>query len=160
MRQGIVDDLNLAISDELRTYLVQLLDERRPELVNDYKQVLREALFDRRTSIRPSMLGSIASDEVDTLRQFLHQHSDLDALERGIQFYQTGLSEQPLLHLGQVTRQFFVVHLEREQIPPVLAIIDAYQEGAISGFIQSLQKAVFSEQERTRHAFERVMNRD
>lgn len=152
--------LNLTISDELRTHLVQLLDDHRPELVNDYKQVLRETLFNRRTTIRPNMLASIASDEVDTLRQFLYQQSHEDALARGAQFYESGLSEQPLLYLSQVTRQFFVIHLEREQIPPVLAIIDAYQEGAISGFIQSLQKAVFSEQERTRRAFERVMNRD
>lgn len=160
MRGGVVGGLNHTISDELRTHLVQLLDARRSELAGEYQQILRAALFNRRTGIRPSMVSGIASDEVDTFSQFLHQQSPVHALERGAYFYKTGLSEQPLLHLGQVTRQFFVTHLETEQFPPVLAVIDAYQEGAISGYIQSLEKAVFSEQERTRRAFERVMNRD
>ena len=160
MREGVVGGLNLIISDELRIHLTLLLDNHRPELVGGYKQVLRKALFDRRTTIRPNMLSGIAADEVDTFNGFLHQQSRQYAFERGAHFYHTGLSEQPLLHLGQVTRQFFVPKLESDQISPVLAVIDAYQEGAIVGFIQTLEKAVFSEQERTRHAFERVMNRD
>jgi hypothetical protein len=105
------------------------------------------------------MLRSIASDEIDTIASFLHQ-PQRHALERGEQLHQTGLSEQPLLRMGQVTRQFFVTHLESVQIASALEVIDAYQEGVILGFIQNLEKAVFSEQERTRHAFERVVNRD
>jgi hypothetical protein len=105
------------------------------------------------------MLRSIASDEIDTIASFLH-HPQRRALERGEQLHQTGLSEQPLLRMGQVTRQFFVTHLESVQIASALEVIDAYQEGVILGFIQNLEKAVFSEQERTRHAFERVVNQD
>ena len=151
--------LKLTTSDELRSHLAQLLEANRPELVSRYQQVLRETLFSRRTTIRPSMLRSIASDEIDTIAGFL-RHPQRHALERGKQLHQTGLSEQPLLRMGQVTRQFFVTHLESVQIASALDVIDAYQEGVILGFIQNLEKTVFSEQERTRHAFERVVNRD
>jgi hypothetical protein len=105
------------------------------------------------------MLKKIASDEVDVFRDFLRQ-AQQQASERGVQLHQSGLSEQPLLRMGQVTRQFFVKRLDNDQIAPTLELIDAYQEQVVQGFIQSLEKSVFSVQERTRHAFERVVNRD
>lgn len=146
------------VADSLRVLLVQLLETNRPDLANRYQQVLREALFSSRSVMRPSMLKNIASDEVESLNNFL-RHPQLSATERGVQLYKTGLGEQPVLRLGQVTRQFFLTHLENGQIAPTLEVIDAYQEGVVQGYIQSLEKAVFSEQERIRHAFERVVNR-
>jgi hypothetical protein len=154
-----VSDLKLTISDELRIHLAQLLEAHRSDLGGCYQQILRETLFSSRSAVRPSMLKKIASDEVDAFGNFLHQPHQ-DVLQRGVQLYQTGLSEQPLLRMGQVTRQFFVAHLDNGQIAPALEAIDAYQEQVIQGFIQSLEKSVFNVQERTRHAFERVVNRD
>lgn len=150
---------SLTVTDSLRILLVQLLETNRPDLANRYQQVLREALFSSRSAMRPSMVKNIASDEVESLNNFL-RHPQLPATERGVKLYQTGLGEQPILRLGQVTRQFFLTHLEDGQIAPTLEAIDAYQEGVVQGYIQSLEKAVFNEQERTRHAFERVANRD
>ena len=150
---------NFIITDSLRTLLVQLMEANRPDLVSRYQRVLRETLFSSRSALRPSLLKSIASDEVDAFHNFLHQ-PQLHATERGTQLYQTGLSEQPLLRMGQIARQFFVTHLEDGQIGPALEAIDVYQGGVMQGYIQSLEKAVFSEQERTRQAFERVVNRD
>lgn len=149
---------SLTVTDSLRILLVQLLETNRPDLASRYQQVLREALFSSRSVMRPSMLKNIASDEVESLNNFLRQPQS-HAVERGAQLYQTGLGEQPVLRLGQVTRQFFLTHLEDGQIAPTLEAIDAYQEGVVQGYIQSLEKAVFSEQERTLHAFERVANR-
>jgi len=151
--------LSFAISDDLCVQLAQLLAANRATLVNLYQQVLRDAMFNGRSTMRPNMLQKIASDEVEALGNFLHQ-PQRQVFERGAQLHHSGLSEQPLLRMGQVTRQFFVKHLENGQIAPALELIDAYQEQVIQGFIQSLEKAVFNVQERTRHAFERVVNRD
>ena len=150
---------SLTITDNLRALLAQLIEANRPDLVGRYQQILRETLFSSRSAVRPSMLKNIASDEADALSNFLRQ-PQLRATERGAQLYQTGLSEQPVLRMGQVTRQFFLTHIEDGQIAPALEAIDTYQEAVIRGFIQSLEKAIFSEQERTRHAFERVVNRE
>ena len=146
-------------TDSLQTLLTQLIETHRSELVNRYQQVLREGLFNSRALVRPSMLKTIASDEVDTFGNFLHL-SPQHALNRGVQLYHTGLGEQPMLRMSQVTRQFFVTHLDNGQIGAALEVIDAYQERVVQGFIQSLEKAIISEQERTRHAFERVTDRD
>ena len=154
-----MSDLELTSNDELRTHLTQLLEANRTELASRYQQVLRETLFSRRTTIRPSMLRGIAADEVNALGNFLQQ-PQVNASERGAQLHQTGLSEQPLLRMGQVTRQFFVTHLNNGHVAGAMEMIDTYQEGVVLGFIQSLEKAVFIEQERTRQAFERVINRD
>jgi hypothetical protein len=151
--------LNLNVSEKLCNRLAQLLEDNRPELVTRYQQVMREAMFNGRSTIRPNMLKKVASDEVAAFSDFLHQ-LQRDALERGVQLHQAGLSEQPLLRMGQVTRQFFVKHLEKDEIPPTLELIDTYQEQVVQGFVQSLETAVFNIQERTRHAFERVVNRD
>jgi hypothetical protein len=150
---------NLTITDNLRTLLVQLIETNRSDLVNQYQRILRETLFSSRSAVRPSMLKNIASDEIDAFNHFLHQPQQ-HAAERGRLLYQTGLSEQPILRMSQVTRQFFVTHLVDGQIAPTLKVIDAYQEQVIQGFIQSLEKAIFNEQERTRDAFIRVVNRN
>ena len=151
--------VTLALNDELRTTLAQLLETHQADLVEGYLKVLRETLFSSRATIRPNMLKKIAADEVDTFGRFLHQPSEA-VVERGVHLYQTGLREQPVLRMGQWTRQFFVAHLADGQLGPTLAAIDAYQEQVIRGYIQSLEADVFNEQERTRHAYERVVNRD
>lgn len=150
---------NFALTDSLRTLLAQLIETNRPYLISNYQKVLQETLFSSRSTLRPSMLKNIAADEVEIFINFLRQ-LEFSAKERGAQLYQTGLSEQSVLRMGQVTRQFFVTHLENGQIASTLEVIDTYQEAVIQGFIQSLESAIFSEQERTRHAFERVVNRD
>lgn len=154
-----MSSLKFAISDDLRTQLGQLLETNRSDLATRYQQALRETLFNGRSTVRPSMLKTIAADEVDAFADFLRL-PEPHAIERGVQLHESGLSEQPVLRLGQVTRQFFVAHLETKHIAPALEMIDAYQEQIIQGFVQSLEKAVFTVQERTRHAFERVANRD
>jgi len=151
--------LSLTISGDLCTYMVQLLETNRPELVASYQKILRDAMFSSRSTVRPNMVKKIASDEVDAFADFLHQ-SQPHAVARGVQLHQSGLSEQPLLRMSQVTRQLFVKQLENGQIAPALELIDTYQEQILQGYIQSLETAVFDVQERTRHAFERVTNRD
>jgi len=150
---------NPAITDSLRALLAQLIEANRADLVGRYQRILRETLFSSRAAVRPSLLKGIAADEADALGRFLRQ-PQLPATERGAQLYQTGLSEQPVLRMGQATRQFFLTHIDDGQIAPALAAVDIYQEAVIRGFIQSLEKAIFSEQERSRHAFERVVNRE
>ncbi len=151
--------MSLTTSNDLRAQLAQLLEVNRLELVDGYQRVLREFLFNGRSTMRPNMLRQIATDEVEAIHNFLRQPQP-QVVERGIQLHQSGLSEQPLLRLGQVTRQFFVKHLENGQIAPALAVIDSYQEQVVQGFIHSLETAVFNVQEQTRHAFERVVNRE
>lgn len=143
---------------DLKTRLTQLLEAHRTELTSGYQRVLREALFSRRAAIRPNMVKQIAADEIDSFASFLR--TSQGAIVRGTQLHQIGLNDQPVLRMGHVTRQFFAVQLDKGEIAPALEVIDAYQEQVLQGFIQSLEKGVFTVQERTRHAYERVADRE
>ena len=146
------------VETDITVRLAQLINAQGGELAGSYQRVLREALFDRRTTIRPNMVKQIAADEVDAFASFLHTSNG--AISRGEQLHQVGLNDQPLLRMGQVTRQFLVMQLDNGEIAPALKIFDAYQEQLFQGFIQSLEKGVFTVQERTRHAYERVADRN
>jgi two-component system chemotaxis sensor kinase CheA len=119
---------------------------------------LRETLFSRRTTIRPSILRSIASDEVDALNNFFDQPT-FSALEHGAQVYQTGLSEQAVLRIGQVTRQFLLTHLEDDQIATALEAVDTYHESVVLGYIQAQENNILKEQELIRSALQAAISR-
>jgi len=153
-----VGSKQLATPDIRHGSLIQLIESNRDDLINSYHHVLRETLFSRRTTLRPSMLKSIASNEVDVFNKFLSQPT-FSAFEHGAQLYQTGLSEQAVLRMGQVTRQFFLAHLENDQIPPVLATIDTYQESLIQGYIQAQEQSILKEQELIRSALQSAIGR-
>jgi translation elongation factor EF-G len=141
-------------NEQLAILLARHVVTYRDELINSYQQALRKDLFINRAEVRPNMLKKIASDEAELLLSFLNQ-SELSVTEHGSKLYQTGLSERVVLRLGQVTRLFFVSHLENDQIASMLKTVEDYQEMVIQGFVQSLEKYYFDELERTRNALQR-----
>lgn len=148
----------LVKTDAWQRVLIQLVETNRADLVSSYHQVLQETLFGSRSTMRPNMLKGIAADEIDALNNFLRQPLS-SVMEHGAQLYETGLSEQAVLRLGQVTRQFFLTHLESGQIAPALEAIDTYQETMIRGYIQTQAKIILKEQELIRSAFEMAISR-
>ena len=148
----------MATSNDWQNALIQLIETNRADLISRHHQVLRETLFSSRSTLRPSLLKSIASDEIDALNNFLHQPSS-STLERGAQLYEIGLNEQTVLRLGQVTRQFVLPHLDNEHITPALKAIDTYQESIILGYIQTQKKFILREQELIRSALHTAIGR-
>lgn len=148
----------LVTRDVQPEFLAKFIEANQDDLASSYYQVLRDTLFSRRATMRPSMLKTIASDEVAVLNDFL-THSTFSAIEHGAQLYQTGLSELAMLRLGQVTRQFFLSHLEDSQAALALAAIDAYQESVIQGYIQTQEKTILREQELIRSALQGAVSR-
>lgn len=142
----------------LQRLLARQVEANRAELENSYRRVLQETLFTNRSDVRPSMLPGIGIQEIDTLIDFLLLHLP-SGVGHGIHLCQTGLGEQAVLSLGQVTRQFFLTHLENEQIAPALNVIDAYQNQILQGFIQCRERTILNEQERIRGALERIISR-
>ncbi|MBE2202295.1 MAG: hypothetical protein IAE79_27035 [Anaerolinea sp.] len=121
---------------------------------------MRETLFSRRTTIRPNMLKGIAADEVDALYNFVSlSQPAYPAVEHGEQLHLTGVSEQAMLRLGQVTRQFFLARLENDHIAPALNMIDVYQEALIRGYFQAQERTILKEQELIRSALQKAVGR-
>jgi len=147
-----------AVVETWQETVVQIIEANRAELHDRYFQVMREMLFNRRTNLRPNMLQRVAADEVDSLNSFYCQPEHL-AVEHGVQLFQVGLSEQAVLRLGQVTRQFFLTHLAEARLAPVLLAYDSFQEVVISGFVQSQAKSILREQELIRSALQTAVSR-
>ena len=143
----------------MQKQLAQMLESNREELVGRCQRVLQESLFLNRAEVRPSLVKSIAADEVEALLSFLQQPG-FSGAERGAQLYQTGLGEQAVMRLGRAVRQFFLPYLENGQTAQMLELVDAYQEAVVQGFVKALEENVFVEQERTLKAFQRAMGQD
>jgi signal transduction histidine kinase len=144
--------------DNRVTQLVQVVEANRAELVSRCKQTLQETLFTNRSEVRPGILGSVASEEVDALLNYL-RNPQFSGIEHGIRLCQKGLGEQALLSLGQTTRQFLINHLRPDMIAPALNTVDIYQNEIIQGFINSREKIILLEQEQIRGALQIAVGR-
>jgi hypothetical protein len=132
-----MENLSSAQSEPLLVLLAQKIEDQRADLMDRYLDVLRESLFSSRAEIRPSALKVIAAEEAEILLRFLKQ-TDSSPAKRGEQLHQAGLAVRAVLRLAQVTRQFLLSHLEKDQIAPMLAIIDTYEMAVVEGFVQSI----------------------
>lgn len=135
--------------------LVADVDASRDELVNQYRKVLQKSLFSNRKEMRPAMLGKIAVEEVDALLDYLQQNV-ASSIARGEQLCETGLSEISVLHLGQVTRQFLLKHLQDGYLAQALETYDEYHNMVIQGYIQQHERCIIREQVRSQDALLRV----
>ncbi len=132
-----MENTSSAQSEQLVALLVQQVEDHRADLIDRYLGVLRATLFSNTANIRPSILKSVATDEVEALLRFLKQAGS-SAAERGEQLHQAGFNAHTLLKLSQATRQFLLEHSENGQVAPMLEVVDAYEIGAVEGFVQSI----------------------
>ncbi len=148
----------MTLDSELHQLIQQLQDDRA-KLLRQYQGGLRETLFTSRSALRPAALGRIASDEADTLLDFLQHPLPSAASARGEQLCTAGLSERAILQLGQVTRRFFLDHVDNQLAGSALDISDLYYANVLQGFLQRREQIILSEQERIRSALQRTLNR-
>ena len=145
-------------TDQLAVVLAQQVETNRADLLNRYRQSLQENLFNNRGEVRPRELADIAAKELDTLLRYLRDPS-FSVLEYGSQLCVKGLSEQTVMGLAQVARQFFLAHFTGSIIVPLLDTIGVYQSGVLRGFIQAREKLILAEQEHIRGALQVAIGR-
>ena len=148
-----MDNSEAVKANPLCELLIELAENNRADLNQLYIQALRETIFTNRSEMRPRQLASLASDEVEALLSFF-RHTPPSADERGMQLSCAGLSEQSVLRLGEVLRQFFLTHVPGEQIIPAMAALVPYQNAQMLGFLRGRTEIILSEQERIRSALQ------
>jgi hypothetical protein len=131
----------------------------RSDLMQQYRQVLQQSLFTNRKEMRPAMLGTIATQEVDALLDYFKQAVPSGAA-RGAQLCETGLGEISVLRLGQASRQFFIASLQNGHLAHMIHAYDEYHNSVMQGFIKKGEKIVLEEQERSRYAEKQVLARE
>jgi len=145
-------------TNKLRELLAQQVENNRADLTNLYIHALRETLFTNRSEMHPRELSNLAQDELTTLLSFLRQTLP-SSKERGVHLCEAGLSEQTVLRLAEVTRQFFLSHLEPDQVAPAITLLDGYQSVELLAFIKRHEDLILEEQERIRSALQLAISR-
>lgn len=143
---------------QLADLLAHRVETNRAELTDLYRKSLQEDLFSNRGEIRPRDLAQIAAEEVEALLNYLHDPA-FPVFEHGGKFCKKGLSEQTLLGLARVTRQFFLRHFTGDDVVEMLNIIGRYQNNAVRGFIKAREQMILDEQERIRGALQIAIGR-
>jgi signal transduction histidine kinase len=146
-------NVELQRSASLRLQLLQVVEANQADLVKLYNESLRETLFTNRSEMSPRASHTIATGEAQALLDCLHDPA-FSALEYGTQLCKSGISEQSMLRLAQVTRQFVLSHFTSEDVAQALNIVDLYQNDVVQGYIQALGKSILAEQERLRGALQ------
>ncbi len=141
------------------TQISSQLDINRVALLQQYNQTLKETLFENSSQIRLAMLPSAAAREVDALIGYFQNPSTEIAVQHGVELCKQGFSEQTLLRLGSVSRQFFLAHLEKERLSVAIAILDNYHAGLLHGFVRTRENTVFNEQDEIRKAIFKSLSR-
>jgi PAS domain S-box-containing protein len=129
------------------------------DLIDLYRQTLREGIFTNRAELRPNQLGQIAASEADGLLQYLTLPDREKAIRHGAELCEIGLSDQSVLSLAEASRQFFLSKISREPIVPAIQAIDEYHHAVIQGFMGSRGQSILNEQERIRSALQRTLGR-
>jgi signal transduction histidine kinase len=149
-------DLSQSVNVQLQ--LVQVMEANQADLVELYNEALRETLFTNRSEVTPRALRSIAMEEAQSLLNCLREPT-ASAIEYGTRLCEKGLSEQTMLRLAQVTRQFFLTHFAGDEVTQVLSVIDQYENNVAQGYIQAREKVILAEQERIRGALQIAVGR-
>ncbi len=145
-------------TDPLANLLAQRLEADRTDLIDCYRQSLQDNLFSNRTEVRPREVAHIAAEEADALIHSL-SHPSETGREHGTRLCQMGLSEQTILSLGRVTRQFSLTHCTSAEVAKVLSIVDLYENGIAQGYMEAREKLILVEQERIRGALQVAVGR-
>src|SRR5689334_24385501 len=93
---------NAVLLEEIKLWI----ERERDQLAGEYVRALRAILFTNRPEIRPALLGRIAAAEIDALLAYCATIDNAAAITRGKELCRSGLGEESVLRLGQVTRRF------------------------------------------------------
>jgi signal transduction histidine kinase len=152
MESARVDSVRIqaALADQFETY--------NAELVDLFRQSLRETLFTNRAEMRPSDIRQLANEAAAELSKILRQ-AETGGTPIGERLAQSGLSEQSVLGLCTATRQFTITHIENGFLAPSLNLVDANLNQVIRDFIQFRERTILIEQEQIRSALQKALSR-
>jgi len=118
---------------EILNQVAEQLASRKVAVVSELHQALRATDMSNRLLISPRRLEEIAQEEVET---FLH-------------FLETGDEEEAC----------WMANLDREALRVALEASGRYVNAFLEGYMSGREEDILKEQERTRHAFQRVLEK-
>jgi|GEM_PF-1137930 len=135
------------------------LAHQHTELAEVYFEALRETLFNNRVEFRPAALKPTVLAEAKAVLDFLLNPDPALATQRGAELCRTGLGEEAIVRLMQVTPVFLRAGLTENLRPAALSALENYERVLLASFIRTREAIVLEEQERIRGALEKTIRR-
>jgi len=136
------------------------LISRKAAIVSELHQALRATDMSNRMLISPRRLEEIAQEEVETFLHFLETADEEETRQRGARRASEGLGERSALAMTEALRRAcWMADLDREALRVAFEASGRYVNAFLEGYMSGREEGILKEQERTRHAFQRVLEK-
>ena len=136
------------------------LVSRKAAIVSELHQALRARDMSNRLLISPRRLEEIAQEEVETFLHFLETADEEETRQRGAHRASEGLGEGSALAMTETLRRAcWMADLDREALRVAFEASGRYVNAFLEGYMRGREEEILKEQERTRHAFQRVLEK-
>jgi len=145
---------------EILNQMAVQLTSRKTAIVSEIHQALRATDMSNRLLISPSRLEEIAQEEVEAFLHFLETGDEEEARQRGVRRASEGLGERSSLTMTEALRgACWMANLDGEVLRVALGASGRYVNAFLEGYMGGREEEILKEQERTRHAFQRVLEK-
>ncbi|TEU14004.1 MAG: hypothetical protein E3J21_17125 [Anaerolineales bacterium] len=155
--------MNPGLSSREKEILNQVagqLVSRKTAIASELHQALRATDMSNRLLISPRRLEEMAQEEVETFLHFLETGDEEETRQRGVRRASEGLGERSALAMTEALRRAcWMANLDREALRVALEASGCYVNAFLEGYMSGREEDILKEQERTRHAFQRVLEK-
>ncbi len=145
---------------EILNQMAGQLTSRKTAMVSEIHQALRATDMYNRLLISPRRLEEIAQEEVKTFLHFLETGGEEEARQRGARRASEGLGERSALAMTEALRgTCWMANLDGEALHVALKASGRYVNAFLEGYMSGREEEILKEQERTRHALQRVLEK-
>jgi hypothetical protein len=136
------------------------LTSRKTAVVSELRQALRATDMSNRLLISPRRLEAIAQGEVEAFLHFLETGDEEETRQRGARRASEGLGERSALAMTEALRRAcWMANPGMGALRVALEASGRYVNAFLEGYMSGREEEILKEQERTRHAFQRVLEK-
>jgi hypothetical protein len=146
------------IAKDIGRSLSAHLDQER--LATELRQTLRQTLFSSGLCISPRRVNEVGQEAAAVFFKFLETEDAEAARTYGRDLALEGLGHRSILTMSEALRRAcWMANLDREVLRVALGASGRYVNAFLEGYMSGREEEILKEQERTRHAFQRVLEK-
>ena len=151
---------SLSKREGILNQLAGKLAAQKTTIVSELRQALRATDLSNRLLISPGRLEEIAQGQVEAFLSFLETGDEEEIRQRGACRASEGLGERSALAMTEALRQAcWTSNPGKEALGVALETSGRYVNAFLEGYMSGRQEEILREQERTRSAFQRALQR-
>jgi len=145
---------------EILNQVAGQLVSQKAAIASELHQALRATDMSNRLLISPRRLEEMAQEELKAFLHFLETGDEEETHQRGARRASEGLGERSALAMTEALRRAcWMANLDGEALRVALEASGRYVNAFLEGYMSGREEEILKEQERTRHAFQRVLEK-